>query len=281
MSFYHVFSQEKIVKRYDNGNIQYEGFVVNNTLDSIYKEYYSNGVLKEEGVYKNCEYKTNYRKIVQASTCGGPAKLDSILIGIKNGTWKDYYENGKLKSEANYFCGIEQGNFFYYYENGAISTIDFYDAGDLNISQEYNENKTLEEIIYYDKKFIKGKRYKTTRTVEFYENGNFKNKTIVEEKEDGHEYESYKEYFPNGFLKTEQVLIDGDKHGICYEYYENGNVKRVGFFEYDKPVFVQLFYNKDGSPMKIERWKKGKLKSTETTFNLKQSFKYNVKKYKD
>lgn len=281
MSFYHVFSQEKIVKRYDNGNIQYEGFVVNNTLDSIYKEYYSNGVLKEEGVYKNCEYKTNYRKIVQVSACGGPAKLDSILIGIKNGTWKDYYENGKLKSEANYFCGIEQGNFFYYYENGAISTIDFYDAGDLNISQEYNKNKTLEEIIYYDKKFIKGKQYKTTRTVEFYENGNFKNETIVEEKEDGHEYESYKEYFPNGFLKTEQVLIDGDKHGICYEYYENGNVKQVGFFEYDKPVFVQLFYNEDGSPMKIERWKKGKLKSTETTFNLKQSFKYNVKKYKD
>lgn len=76
-------------------------------------------------------------------------------------------------------------------------------------------------------------------------------------------------------------MIDGDKHGICYEYYENGNVKQVGFFEYDKPVFVQLFYNENGSPMKIERWKKGNLTSTETSFDIKQSFTYNVKKYKD
>jgi len=280
MSFYHVFSQEKIVKRYDNGNIQYEGFVVNNTLDSIYKEYYSNGVLKEEGYYKDCQYKFKNKSVYRV-VCGVGCEKDNIRFGKRNGEWKHYYENGKLKSRANYFCGIEQGNFFYYFENGSISSIDFYDAGNLIMSQEYNVNNILEKIIYHENKFIKGKKYKTTRTVEFYENGNFKNETIVEEKEDGHEYESYKEYFPNGFIKIDQVLIDGDKHGICYEYYENGNVKQVGFFEYDKPVFVQLFYNENGSPMKIERWKKGNLTSTETSFDIKQSFTYNVKKYKD
>ena len=278
--FQQIFSQEKIVKRYNNGTIQYEGYVVNNTFDSIYKEYYPNGVLKEEGFYKDCKYKFNNRSVYKSS-CGVGSEKDSIRYGTRNGEWKDYYETGRLKSTTNYFCGIEQGNFFYYYENGAISTVDFYDAGDLNISQEYNENKTLEEIIYYDKKFINGKRYKTTRTIEFYQNGNFKNETIVEEKEDGHEYESYKEYFPNGFLKTEQILIDGDKHGICYEYYENGNVKHVGFFEYDKPVYVQLFYNENGTPKKLERWKEGKLISTENNFDSKKAFNYNVKKYKD
>lgn len=281
MSFYHVFSQEKIVKRYDNGNIQYEGFVVNNTFDSIYKKYYSNGVLKEEGFYKNCEYKTNYRKIVQVSACGGPAKLDSILIGIKNGTWKDYYENGKLKSEANYFCGIEQGNFYNYSESGVVESIYFYSSGEKIMSQLLNENQTLSEIEYFDKKLIKNKNYKTTRTIEFFENGDYKSETIKEEKEDGFEHEVYKEFFSNGFLKTEQILIDGDKHGICYEYYENGNVKHVGFFEYDKPVYVQLFYNENGTPKKLERWKKGKLISTENNFDSKKAFNYNVKKYKD
>jgi antitoxin component YwqK of YwqJK toxin-antitoxin module len=278
--FQHVFSQEKILKRYDNGNIQYEGFVVNNTLDSIYKEYYDNGVLKEEGCYKNCDYKFNNRSVLRLG-CGVGSKKDSINFGKRIGEWKNYYENGKLKSSTNYFCGIEQGSFFYYYENGAISTIDFYDAGDLNISQEYNENKTLEEIIYYDKKFIKGKRYKNTRKFEFYEKGNFKSETIVEEKEDGYEHKSYKEYYPNGFLKTEQILIDGNKHGACYEYYENGNVKHTGCFEYDKPVFVQLFYNEDGTPNKLERWEKGKLILTENNFDPKKSFKYKVKAYKD
>lgn len=268
------------MKRYDNGTIQYEGYVVNNTFDSIYKEYYPNGVLKEEGCYKDCKYNFNHRTVFRVA-CGFKSKKDSIRYGIRNGEWKDYYENGKLKSKANYFCGIEQGSFFYYYENGAISSIYFYDAGDLIMSQEYNENNILEEIIYYDEKWLKKKIYKITRTVEFYENGNYKSETIVEEKEDGYEYEQIKEYYSNGFLKTKQVLIDGDKHGICSEYYENGMTKQIGFFEYDKPVVVQLFYNEDGSPMKIERWKNGKLKSTETTFDLKKSFTYNVEKYKD
>ncbi len=280
MSFYHVFSQERIVKRYDNGNIQYEGFVVNNTFDSLYKEYYANGILKGEGYYKNCDYKFNNRSVFRLG-CGVGSKKDSISFGKRNGEWKNYYEDGKLKSTTNYFCGIEQGNFYYYFENGTISTIDFYDAGDLNISQEYTENKTLQQIIYYDKKIIKGKRYKTIRTVEFHEDGNYKSETVVEEKEDGHEYESYKEYYPNGFLKTVQILIDGNKHGICYEYYENGNVKQVGCFEYDKPVFIQLFYNDDGTPNKLERWKKGKLISIENKFDSRKAFKYNVKKYKD
>lgn len=280
LSFYHIFSQDRIVKRYDNGTIQYEGYLVNNTFDSIYKEYYPNGVLKEEGCYKNCEYKFNNRSVFRLG-CGVGSEKDSIRYGKRNGEWKDYYESGKLKSTANYFCGIEQGSFFYYSEKAFISSIDFYTAGDLIMSQEFNENNILDKIIYYDKKFIKGERYRTTRIVEFYENGNYKIETIAEDKEDGYEYETIKEYYSNGFLKTEQVLIDGDKHGICYEYYENGNVKQVGCFEYDKPVFVQLFYNEDGSPMKIERWKKGKLKSTETTFNPKQSFTFNVEKYKD
>lgn len=149
------------------------------------------------------------------------------------------------------------------------------------MSQLLNENQTLSEIEYFDKKWIKNKNYKTTRTIEFFENGDYKSETIKEEKEDGFEHEVYKEFFSNGFLKTEQILIDGDKHGICYEYYENGNVKHVGFFEYDKPVYVQLFYNENGTPKKLERWKKGKLISTENNFDSKKAFNYNVKKYKD
>ena len=198
-----------------------------------------------------------------------------------NGQWKTYYDNGKIESVENYYCGIKQGNFYYYSNDGKILDFDFYDGNRKIISQSYNENQTLNEIEYFDQKWVKNKKYEITRTIEFYENGNYKSETLVEEKVDGFEHESYKEYYSNGFLKTENVLIDGDKHGICYEYYENGNVKNVGFFEYDKPVFVQLIYNEDGTPNKLERWKKGKLISTENNFDPKKSFKYQVKKYKE
>ncbi|GGC78110.1 hypothetical protein GCM10011508_02000 [Flavobacterium lutivivi] len=280
MLTHNIFSQEKVVIRYDNGNIKYEGFVVNNTFDSIYKEYYPNGVLKSEGFYKNCDYKTNHKIFVYAS-CGVENKIDSISKGKMNGQWKTYYDNGKIESVENYYCGIKQGNFYYYSNDGKILDFDFYDGNRKIISQSYNENQTLSEIEYFDQKWLKNKKYEITRTIEFYENGNYKSETLVEEKVDGFEHESYKEYYSNGFLKTENVLIDGDKHGICYEYYENGNVKNVGFFEYDKPVFVQLIYNEDGTPNKLERWKKGKLISTENNFDPKKSFKYQVKKYKE
>lgn len=280
MLTHNIFSQEKVVIRYDNGNIKCEGFVVNNTFDSIYKEYYPNGVLKSEGFYKNCDYKTNHKIFVYAS-CGVENKIDSISKGKMNGQWKTYYDNGKIESVENYYCGIKQGNFYYYSNDGKILDFDFYDGNRKIISQSYNENQTLSEIEYFDQKWVKNKKYEITRTIEFFENGNYKSETLVEEKVDGFEHESYKEYYPNGFLKTENVLIDGDKHGICCEYYENGNVKNVGFFEYDKPVFVQLFYNEDGTPNKLERWKKGKLISTENNFDPKKSFKYQVKKYKE
>jgi len=279
MFFCNLFSQEKIVKKYDNGNIFYESYIVNNVLDSIYREYYSNGVIKREGVFKNCQYKTN--KVILITVGCGVVKKDSIKDGILNGEWKEYYETGKIKSISNYFCGIEQGNFYYYSESENIKSIDFYNAGKKIMSQSFNDNHTLSEVEYYDEKWIKEKNYRTTRTIEFFENGNYKSETLVEEKEDGYEYENYKEYYSNGFFKIENFLIVGKKHGICYQYYENGNVKTVGAFEYDKPTCVQLFYKEDGTPLKMERWKKGKLILTEQTFDTKKSFNCDVRKYKE
>lgn len=275
-----LFSQEKIIKKYDNGNILFEGFIVNNILDSIYKEYYPNGVLKTQGYYKNCQFKTNNRVVI-LSSCGSGIREDTIKSGKLNGEWKEYYESGKLKNISNYFCGLQHGNFIYYSENGTIESVDFYTTNRKILSQEYNDNQTLSEINYYDEKWIKNKNYKTIRSIEFFNNGNYKSEIITEEKENGYEYEIEKEYYLNGFLKLENVLINGDKHGICYEYYENGNVKQVGFFEYDKPVYVQLFYNEDGTTDKLERWKKGNLIFTEKNFDPKKAFKYKVKKYKD
>ena len=48
-----IYSQEKYVEKYPNGNLKVEGFLVGKTLDSVYKEYYENGNIKTEGFYKN------------------------------------------------------------------------------------------------------------------------------------------------------------------------------------------------------------------------------------
>ncbi len=61
----------------------------------------------------------------------------------------------KIESVENYYCGIKQGNFYYYSNDGKILDFDFYDGNRKIISQSYNENQTLNEIEYFDKKWVK------------------------------------------------------------------------------------------------------------------------------
>ena len=261
-----TYSQEKYVEKYSNGNLKVEGFLVGKTLDSIYKEYYENGKIKTEGFYKNCEYKTNYISIYTSlQTCGRINNNDSINNGKYHGTWKNYYDNEILKSVFNYHCGFLQGNNYTYYENGNIESIEFYNGGNLLTSIEYYENGFVAKNSFYT--YIHNKKesrnLKTTRELEYYENGNLKIQREIIEKEKDVEIATVKQYYQNSFLKSETELIDLDKNGIYREYYENGNVKYEGKFQNDKPIEKQYHYHENGKQHKIEYWKKGKLINTE------------------
>lgn len=260
------YSQEKYVEKYPNGNLKVEGFLVDKTLDSIYKEYYENGNIKTEGFYKNCKYKTNKVSIFTfLQTCGRINNKDTINIGKNHGTWKNYYENGKLKSVFNYHCNILQGNNYTYYENGNIESIEFYNEGKLLTSIEYNKNgfMTKNSLYTYIHNIKESRNLKTTRELEYYEDGKLKIKREIIEKEKDVEIEYINEYYPNGFLKSETELLDFDKNGIYREYYENGNIKYEGKFQKDKPIEKQYYYHENGKQNKIEYWKKDKLIKTE------------------
>ncbi|ENA1795735.1 hypothetical protein ABF176_002585 [Flavobacterium psychrophilum] len=264
-----IYSQEKVVGKYENGNLKFEGYSKNEILDSIYKEYYENGNLKVEGFYKNCKYETNKRKIYTIS-CGGTGKktdsicekTESLISGTKHGNFKTYYENGKLKSISNFHCGLMQGNFYDYYENGNLETQEFYFEHKLKSSQSFNKKGFVEESDNIEYNIKKNREYKTTNHKEFYENGDLKIENIIIEDENNIETEIYKEYYNNGFLKTEKTLKNNSKNGIYREYFENGNAKHEGKFKDDKPIEKQYFYNENGTILKIETWKKNILINT-------------------
>ena len=262
-----MYSQEKVIERYENGNLKFEGYSTNKILVSIYKEYYENGNLKAQGFYKDCKYKTNRRKLYKLG-CGVGKVNDSLLSGTKHGSYKTYFQNGKLKSISNFHCGLRQGNFYDYYENGILETQEFYFEDKLKSSQSYSENGNIEEIKNFEYHFKKSRDYKTTNHKEFYENGDLKIVNIIVEEENDIETENYKEYFQNGFLKIEKTLCNNSKNGVYREYFENGNVKYEGEFKNDKPKGKQYFYRLDGRIDKIETWKNNKL------FPIKE-YKYN------
>ena len=252
-----IFSQQKYIVKYENGKTKIEGFIKNNVLDSIYKEYYESGVLKIEGFYKDCNYKTNHAGIYILG-CGVGKENDSIKSGTKHGVWKNYFESGVLSYTSNFHCGVIQGNNFSYNKTGRLQTTEFYSEGKLIYSQDYNENGIIIENSNYKYKFHKTENFKNIHTFKFYENGDLKIENIINENNKT-EDEFYKEYYPNGFLKLEKHTINGNKFGIYREYYENGNIKYESVFKNNIPVKKQYFNNEDGTVLKIETWKKGKL----------------------
>jgi antitoxin component YwqK of YwqJK toxin-antitoxin module len=190
--------------------------------------------------------------------CGVGKENDTILSGKKQGTWKNYYENGILHYTSSFHCGIMQGNNFSYDKNGKLETIEFYNEGRLMYLQEFNENGIVVETSNYKYKLYKTETFKKIHTFKFYDNGDLKSENIIDE-DDEKDDEYYKEYYSNGFLKLEQHTINGNKFDVYREYYENGNIKHEGLFKNNIPIKKQYFYNENGSILKFEIWKNGKL----------------------
>lgn len=253
-----MYSQNKYVEKYNNGNIKINGFVKNKVLDSIYEEYFESGELKILGFFKNCNYQTNRTGIYKMGC--GTGKKNSIRNGKRHGIWKWFYKNGKIKSLTNYHCDFVQGTSFSYYENGKIETVEFYSGDEILTSQYFNENGILEEYTFYTYEYNKkeSRTLKTTKKFIYYEDGKLKSKQQIIEKPKNIEIEIYNEYFKNGFLKIEAEYENDEKNGIYREYYENGNVKYEGFYKKGIPVKKHYFYKENGKLLKIEIWKKGK-----------------------
>lgn len=261
-----IYSQTEYFEKYENGQIKFQGFLIDSVLIGKYTEYYKNGQIKTTGELSNCAYETNHTKIY-AIGCGF-GKNSTIRKGNKNGEWKDYYENGVIESKYNYFCGFKQGNFFYYQKDGKLHWIDFYTAGREMGSQEFYKNGLLARISTYSYEYIEnngngGNQLKRIVETEYYEDGSLKIQRVIQELKNDIEKESFKEYYQNGFLKIESEILDLDKNGVFREFYENGGIKYEGLFKDDKPIDKQYYYNIKGKITKIETWKKGKLINTE------------------
>ena len=87
---------------FENGNKQSESYYLNGKLKGEYKSYYESGELKESGKYIYDE---------------------NNIYSRKNGSWKTYSKDGKLKSEAIIENGITK-QWQTYTSNGEINDAD-------------------------------------------------------------------------------------------------------------------------------------------------------------
>ncbi|WP_428739565.1 hypothetical protein [Sulfurimonas sp.] len=72
--------------------------------------------------------------------------------------------------------------------------------------------------------------------------------------------EHIKEYYETGELAREADKLGEMDHGKTVTYYKNGQIKSIGYFEYDYPVKESYDYYEDGSPKAEEKYGKDGLR---------------------
>lgn len=238
---------------YDKGNLKQpeksEEFTLEEKID-----YHSNGNIKRKGFYRkeipigihkfyNEEGKITNSKIFSDA---GIVLSEGFLTedGKKEGYWKNFYENGEVRSEGNFKNNRQIGEWKFLFSAGKPEQIGNFSNGSLDGEWKwfYRDGRTLRF-----EEYLSGKR--EGKFVEFNEHGDtitFGNFIEGEKEGDwilkvgdfiergkyavGLKEGIWKEYYLNGVLKQEGNYIQGIPDGKFFNYYENGKIKEEQFY---------------------------------------------------
>jgi antitoxin component YwqK of YwqJK toxin-antitoxin module len=178
----------------------------------LWKEYFPNGTLKEEGIYDK---------------------------GNRTGEWRFYHPNGQLEQIGSYNKeGKEDGIWTWYYATGSLLREDNYFNGKNDgHSVEYDEFGLVVAEGDYIENYREGKwkfNYGDQLTEEEYLNGMLHGKS--------------KYYYKDGVLSFEGSFIEDSPNGRHTWYWPNGNKKTEGDYLMGLKNGEWIKYNPDGTP---------------------------------
>ena len=165
---------------------------------------------------------------------------------LKQGVWKEFYANGKLRSEGRYTNDLKDGYFKDYNEKGdLVSTTKFVNGKQQQNAPELTKMEVKTElhpngVVKYSGAFREDGTAEGVHK-EFSEEGTVTNArifkdgyVIAEGIMDGRNLEQgiWKEYHTNGQLKSQGAYKDGKRIDDWVFYHPNGKVEQKG--KYDK-----------------------------------------------
>lgn len=146
---------------------------------------------KEKGVIHLCSY-TEQGQMLQEG---------DLLNGERDGIWKFYFPNGKLKATETYVKGSLEGPFKNYHRNGKISSEGVCKDGEKEgLEKTYHLNGTLSGLGFYKEGKLNG----------------------FEE-----------EYNQFGVLVSSIYWLDGNQDGTATYYHPNGKIQSIDYFKED------------------------------------------------
>lgn len=175
--------------------------------------------------------------------------------GQKQGRWKYFYDDGKLKVEGIYRDDKKNGYFKEYDEKGMLIDIAKYvndirqeespELVKLDVKTDYFPSGKPKTVVSYKGDVPEGIRrdYDTTGKVVasyIYSNGKITGEGIIDD--EGVKDGPWKEYFEEGELRAEGVYNQGKRVGKWHFYHQNGSIEQEGN------------YNAEGNPEGQWKW---------------------------
>lgn len=243
--------KEELIEYHDNGKVKKSGTYIDKKLHGAYEEYYKNGYLKEKGEYKN-GFKTglylyyhdngNLHKAITYESYDGKE--------IKQGPYKFFDRDGALQREGSY----SGDSYKEFYSNGNIKS----EVNPITVKSYYEDGKlhkivTIEgeNVEYYDNGQLKEKWINNYHSLEgpyesYFKNGQLKEKATYKHYKSVSVYHGdYKLYYKNGQIKAKGVFKNGLKFGLFEKFYENGQLRERGnyiFKDWNSIGNLKLYY---------------------------------------
>ena len=193
-------------------------------------------------------------------------------FGLKQGCWKYFWKNGNIKVEGTFQNDKKQGYFKYYDEAGNFKYVEKFE--DDNLITDAPETRQMEvKTVYHPngKRAITATYYKgvpdgirrefdeTGAVIKGYvfATGVLKYEGITDE--DGKRQGVWKEFYPNGELKSEGNYVNSKQEGVWNFYFENQKIEVKGSYKNGKKEGRWYWNYPNGALLQEENWRNGKL----------------------
>jgi|SRR5690554_6417296 len=193
-------------------------------------------------------------------------------LGRKQGIWKIYYSNYRLKQERRYKDDLLNGYEKNYNRDGKLETAFLYIDGikqnesdneaDFNIENQYYSTGEIKKKTTFNMKGKKDgveKSYTKDGEVEasaIYKNGYLIAEGIIDDK--GWYQGEWKHYYLNGNIKSEGGYTDGKRTGKWAYYFSNGKKEQIGFYDKNgKYTGEWNWYFENGNLLRSENYRNG------------------------
>ena len=263
--FYKDGKRDGIFKEYDsNGRVvkkeEYRNDILIQTVQveqekyDVKRSFYPDGSVKSigtykkglpEGVFREYDAKgnlTDTAKVFSEGRLLRQGKLDDQ--GREQGLWKEFFEDGNLRSEGNYKDGKREGRWSYYFNNrqeeqvgeyskgkptgewkkffadGKLQRKEFYENGKENgIMTEYApDSPEASGQVIAEGNYVDGKKEGIWK---FNNNKYIAEGKFAEDKEEG----AWKQFYTDGKLAFEGDFVEGQENGEHKYFYEDGKLK--------------------------------------------------------